>query len=106
MVSNSEVTVNPKHWMPFGCPVYVLANELQDGNIYGKWKQRAKVGIYLGQSPLYNRNVALVLDRRTGLVSAQFHVRFDPSFHIVRQDDFDSLWQIKAGFISTTTAPP
>jgi len=45
--------------------------------------------------------VALVLDRGTGLVSPQFHVLFDPSFHTTKQDEFDSQWQLKAGFLAT-----
>jgi hypothetical protein len=49
---NTSVQINPKHWKPFGCPVYVLDKGLQAGQgIFHKWKQRAKVGIYLGRSP-------------------------------------------------------
>jgi hypothetical protein len=44
--------------------------------------------------------VANVLSQTTGLVSPQFHVTFDPSFHTVKQDDYDGLWQIKAGFVN------
>ena len=33
---------------------------------WAKWKERAKVGMCLGRSPQHNRNVALVLDRKTG----------------------------------------
>ena len=43
--------------------------------------------------------MALVLSRTTGLVSNQFHVKFDPLFHSVEQDLYDSQWQNKAGFI-------
>jgi hypothetical protein len=100
--SNSTVQTHTKHWMPFGCPVYVLDNELQAGRgIHHKWEYRSKVGIYLGRSPNHGRNVALVLDRTTGLVSPQFHVNYDPSFHTVKQDSFDTTWQSKAGFLST-----
>jgi hypothetical protein len=92
--------VNPKHWKPFGCPVYVLDSKIQGGSgIFHKWKSRANLGIYLGRSPQHTRSVALVLDRRTALVSPQFHVSFDPSFHTVKQDTFDSQWQLKAGFV-------
>jgi transposase InsO family protein len=104
----SGVTIqpNPKHWKPFGCPVYVLDDALQTGNIFHKWKQRSKVGIYLGQSPQHARNVALVLDRQTGYVSPQFHVAFDPSFHTVKDNKDDSLWQVKAGFVSQREHAP
>lgn len=98
--STRDVQINSKHWKPFGCPVYVLENELQAGQIYHKWRDRAKVGIYLGKSPQHARNVALVLNLTTGLVSPQFHIQFDPSFHTVNQEKFTSSWQLKAGFIS------
>ncbi len=98
--SNTNVQVNPKHWKPFGCPVYVLDSKIQGGSgIFHKWKSRAKVGVYLGRSPQHARSVALVLDRQTALVSPQFHINFDPSFHTVKQDEYDSKWQLKAGFI-------
>jgi transposase InsO family protein len=60
--ANTKVQPNPKHWKPFGCPVYVLDSRLQGaGGIFHKWKQRSKVGIYLGRSPQHARSVALVL---------------------------------------------
>jgi hypothetical protein len=49
--SQTSVMPNPKHWTPFGCPVYILDSTLQKGNIFHKWKQQSRVGIYLGQSP-------------------------------------------------------
>ena len=91
------VHVNSKHYHPFGCPAFVLENELQGNKPFHKWKERAKVGIYLGKSPQHGRNVALILDRTTGLVSPQFHVQFDSSFSVTQQDRFNSQWQIKAG---------
>jgi len=101
--SDSDIETNTKHWKPFGCPVYVLADRLQTGRgIYDKWEYRSKVGIYLGRSPSHGRNIALVLDRTTGLVSPQFHVKFDPSFQTIKQDKFDkfdNIWQAKAGFL-------
>lgn len=98
--TTSQVQVNPKHWHTFGCPVYVLDNELQTGKPYHKWKERAHVGIYLGRSPHHARNVALVLDRNTGLVSPQFHVAFDSAFDSVRSMDLSSSWQLRAGFVT------
>jgi hypothetical protein len=96
-----NINPNPKHWKPFGCPVYVLDKALQTGNIFHKWKQRSRVGIYVGQSPQRARNVALVLDRQTGFVSPQFHVTFDSSFHTIKDDKDESLWQAKAGFVQS-----
>ena len=102
LASGSEVIPNSKHWKPFGCPVYVLANSLQSGSsIHHKWKERARVGIYLGRSPHHPRNVALVLNRDNGLCSPQFHVAFDPSFHTVKQDQFDCKWLVKANLFQT-----
>ena len=71
---------------------------LQNNNPYHKWKERANVGVYLGKSPNHDRNVSLVLNLNTGLVSPQFHVKHDPSFDVVKQRSFKSKWQIKAGF--------
>jgi hypothetical protein len=86
------------HYIPFGCPVYVLDSTLQSKLPFHKWKQQWRVGIYLGRSPLHSKNVALVLDRNTALVSPQFHVKCDHNFHTAKEDDFDSNWQVKAGF--------
>ena len=44
--------------------------------------------------------MALVLDRVTGLVSPQFHVKFDPQFQIPTQGRLNSQWQLKAGFVA------
>ena len=97
----SMVQPNQKHWQTFGCPVYILDRALQSNAPFHKWNKRSKVGIYLGRSPHHARNVALVLDRTTGLVSPQFHVSFDPKFHTLQKDDYDQTWQLKAGFITS-----
>ena len=99
--SNTRVHTNPKHWKPFGCPVHILEDNLQQQKPFYKWKERAKVGAYLGKSPQHSRNVDLVLDRHAGLVSPQFHLSFDPMFETATEDIFDSLWQRKAGFVAT-----
>ena len=96
----TNVLVNPKHFQTFGCPVYVLNNALQANRPHHKWNERSRVGIYLGRSPIHGKNVALVLDRATGLVSPQFHVKYDPQFQTVKQDELDSNWQIRAGFMA------
>ena len=97
---NSAVDINPKHWKPFGCPTYVLKAELQGTTgIHPKWDARSRAGIYLGQSPIHNRNVALVLNIHTGYVSPQFHVKFDESFRTVLQDKWDATWLTSTGFI-------
>jgi len=105
LFSNTEVHTHEKHWAPFGCPTYVLNSKLQSGTIHNKWAYRSRVGIYLGRSPNHGRNVALVLDRVTGLVSPQFHVEFDPGFQTVKHDKFDTHWQTKAGLIGHDGKP-
>lgn len=97
IVSKSQVQLNVKHWMPFGCPVFKLDNALQSGRFINKWAVRSKVGIYLGRSPVHSQGVALVLNIETGRVSPQYHVRFDPGFHTVKQQEWKILWQKRAG---------
>jgi len=75
-----------------------LGSKLQnDKRIYNKWESRSKVGIYLGHSPLHARNIALVLNMDTGLVSPQFHVRFDKSFETIEKPPHHR-WLAMAGF--------
>ena len=58
--SKTLVQTNLKHWKPFGCPVCVLDRNLQAGTaIFHKWKQRSKVGVYLGRSPQHARSCLL-----------------------------------------------
>lgn len=107
--SSTVVDPNPKHFKPFGCPVYVLKENLQHaGGIQAKWSDRSRVGIYLGQSPRHNRNVALVLSLDTGLVSPQFHVAFDAQFHTVRQEgkNWTYEWQEKSGLVEKEKRQP
>eukprot|EP00978_Attheya_sp_CCMP212_P008437 scaffold19845_cov34-Attheya_sp.AAC.3 len=90
--ANTRVFLNTKQWKPFGCPVYhVLDSAPQTGSIFHKWKQRSKVGIYIGRSPQHGRNVALVLGRTTCLVSPQFHVTYDPTFQSVQRHNAESV---------------
>jgi hypothetical protein len=109
--TGSPAATNPRFWMPFGCPVYVLHSELQTtkGAIQDKWKDRSRVGLYLGRSPLHASSVALVLNLVTGRVSPQFHVSFDPLFQTVKKT-YGGLpviisWQSKAGFKADNTYP-
>jgi hypothetical protein len=39
--AGSKVRATKKHFQPFGCPVYVLNQELQQQKPYHKWKERA-----------------------------------------------------------------
>ena len=104
LFSNSEIQDNPKFRIPFGAPCYILQQPLQASQPFHKWKNRAVRGLYLGQSPLHARNISLVLNLYTGLVSPQFHVTHDTSFATVSDDDSNYQWALKAGLESTT--PP
>lgn len=83
---------------PFGCPCYILDARLQSAGGGGppKWDPRARLGIYVGHSPMHAGNVALVLNPRTGLISPQFHVIFD--------DDFSTVSHLRAGTVPTNWA--
>ena len=98
--TGTQVQNNPKHLHPFGCPTYVLNEALRSyQRIHHKWKTRSKVGLYLGQYPLHNHAVALVLNRDSGLVSPQLNVCYDPLFTTTKKFDSSSLWQVRLGFV-------
>ena len=91
-----------KNFHVFGCPVYVLSAPLQTQQAQSKWMSRARLGIYLGMSPRHARSVALVLNPRSGLVSPQWHVKFDDSFETVMgtSDTNHGIWKKEAGFMT------
>ncbi|MFM7530824.1 MAG: reverse transcriptase domain-containing protein [Nodosilinea sp.] len=104
LFGRTEVETNPKHWIHFGSPVYVLDPSLRGSSrIFHKWKNRSKVGIYLGRSPQHNRSIALVLNPESGRVSPQFHVKHDSNFDTIAQlydgSNHSSKWQLKAGLV-------
>ena len=99
VASDSEVNVNQKYYHTFGCPAYVLNSNIQQGKPFGKWNNRAEVGIYVGPSPHHNRNVGLILNRKTGLVSPQFNIKYDNNFDTVKELDVVEDWKIQAGFV-------
>lgn len=87
----------------FGCPAFVLDSSLQGGNktTRHKWGDRSRVGINLGTSPNHPNSVALILNLRTGLVSPQFHVKYDDHFETVRDPTSplpNSEWQWRTHF--------
>jgi hypothetical protein len=102
LFARSEVIPNLNHFQPFGCPVFVLDNQMQSGKKLPKWEVRSCMGVYLGMSMQHARSVALVLNLKTGHVSPQFHVTFDPKFETVRQSlgnlSPPSEWQKMCGF--------
>jgi hypothetical protein len=64
----------------FGCPVYVLDPQLQDGHKIPKWEPHACLGLSAGFLPLHSSLVPLVLIILTGKISPQYHVVFDDHF--------------------------
>ena len=105
-----KVTVNHtfENSATFVCPVYVLAQKIQGGGHQHKWKERSRIGIYLGRSPDHARNAALVMDRTKGFVSLQCHVQFNRAFDTVQEKSkgtLDLKLQVKAGFVRKVTPP-
>ena len=96
LFSKSTVNDNPRHPQPFGCPTYVLEQSLQSKLTFSKWKQRSKLGFYLGPTPQYARNVSLVLNLQTGLRSPQHHVAHYTFFITVRNDTTKYQWCMKS----------
>ena len=72
--STSSVGANFNNFHPLFCPVYQLNSTLASGKKIRHWEPRSQLGINLGRSPRHARNVNLILNPSTGLVSPQFHV--------------------------------
>ena len=102
LFTGSTVRFNTRLAHTFGCPAYVLDNELQSGTPIPKWSERARVGIFLGYSPQHARTIGLILSLSSGLTSPQFHVQYDDQFETIRKSFGEaqpiSQWQYKAGF--------
>jgi hypothetical protein len=64
----------------FACPVFTLQNSLAAGNGLPRWSLQAGWGLNLGPSPFHAKNVYLVLNLTTGLVSPQYHCHFNDFF--------------------------
>ena len=80
----------------WGCPVYALEAELQDGKKIPKWQPRARLGMFVGFSQVHSSLVPLVLNVNTGKISPQYHVVFDDKFSTVNslptEDSIDDQW--------------
>jgi hypothetical protein len=70
----------------WGSPVFVLDPALQDGKHIPKWNPRSKLGMYFGNSPVHPSTVAIVLNLRTGYITAQYHTVHDDLFSTVHND--------------------
>ncbi|CAJ1959927.1 unnamed protein product [Cylindrotheca closterium] len=67
----------------WGCPVYVLDKQMQDGKKLPWWKPRSTRQIYVGMSKRHASSVPLCLNPDTGAITTQFHIVFDPTFSTV-----------------------
>jgi hypothetical protein len=94
LFSGTDVQLNLQHFHPFGCPVYVLEAPLQTGNLFPKWNECSKVGIFLCHSPHHATSVPLILNTQTGFVSPQFHVVYDNNFDTIQYDTKSDSHQI------------
>ena len=92
---NTKVTVNPKYWHPFGCPVYVLDSKLQIFLQMESNGKRRNLHRYIN----HNKTLALILSRQTCIVSPQHHIKCDYSFQTMNDVHNESLWQTKVGFV-------
>ena len=103
------VGVNLKHFHAFGCPVYALHGNLMSGSKVPKWSPRACIGLNLGPSPFHARNVNLILNLSTGLVSPQYHYKYDNFFETVRYTQPDIVpvhtWKQLAGLMRSNDTP-
>jgi len=97
-LSGISIAPNLNHYHTFGCPLFALHNNLQNGKSIPKWSHRSRLGMYLGNSPRHAGSVSLVLNLHTARVSPQFHVGHDDAFATTRQrdvqqDDSAVLWK-------------
>jgi hypothetical protein len=76
------------------------------GNSIPKWSARACIGLNLGPSPMHARNVNLILNLHTGLVSVQYCCHFDNFFETTHHNSpkvSDNItWQQMANLVECT----
>ena len=109
LFSGIKAGSNMKNMHTFGCPVFALQNALSAGYSISQWNPRYCIGLNLGPSPLHARNLYLVLSLTTGLVSPQFHCRFNDfaktckyGMSEVGTHSTQSMWQYLAGLKHAT----
>ena len=82
----------------WGCPVYVLELELQDGKKIPKWQPRARLGMFVGFSDVHSSLVPLVLNLITGKISPHYHAVYDDKFLTVNslsaEDSLKNQWDL------------
>jgi hypothetical protein len=67
----------------WGCLVYILDPQLQEGQKLPQWQPQFRHDVFLGISNLHSSEVPLVLNLQTGSITPQFHVVFDDLFSTV-----------------------
>jgi hypothetical protein len=81
----------------WGCPVYVLDPQMQQGRKLPRWQPRSRIGVNLGLSLQHSSEVPLVLNLQTGSIDTQYHVFFNDQFTAVssseREIDPPSHWE-------------
>jgi len=83
----------------FGCPVFVLDNDLADGHRIPRWHPRARLGMFLGFSPHHSSLAPLVLNLATGKITVCYHAIFNDDFTTVassaldRRTPLDAAWE-------------
>jgi hypothetical protein len=98
--SLSTVAPNINQHHLFGCPAYALDGRAQSGKKSPKWETRARLAICIGPSLQHANSVGLVLSLTMGLVSPQFHIKYDDGFETLCHGAarIPSNWQSLAGF--------
>jgi len=102
LFSGTNTGFRMKNNHAFACSVFTLQNSLAAGTTIPKWSPRSCLGLNLGPSPNHTRNVNRVLNLNTGLVSPQFHRRYNDFFETTKHSERDILtsssWKQLAGF--------
>ena len=74
----------------WGCPVFVLADKLANGQKLPKFDRRKRRGQFVGFSRQHSSKVALVRNLTTGHISPVWDVVFDDKFSSVFHSKFDN----------------
>jgi hypothetical protein len=75
----------------WGCPVYVLDPNLQDGTKLPKWDPRSRRGMFVVVSHSHSSTNRCILNLRIGNVSPQYHVVYDDLFTTVPNGETGGL---------------
>ena len=79
---------------PFGCPVYILDEQLQKGQTIPKFDHRSQVEIFVRHSSHHSSKVALIYNMSTKHISPQYHVLFDDNFDTIPCKSSTDAWKM------------